>query len=319
MKQVLITTDLPREHFAPLAGLAELHFAGTEQDIATRDEVMAIAPKMDAIINLGELKVDASLLDAAPKLAIVANVAIGYDNLDGPLMASRGVWATNTPNVYTKATADLAMALLLGVVRRVPEGDTYCRSGQWKRFQPSLWEGTLLEGKTMGIIGYGEIGKAVAKRAAAFDMNVIFHSRTVHNDPGYRTLDVLLAESDAVCLNVPLTPETNKLINAGRLAKMKRGAILINVARGKVVDEAAMIEALRTGQLGGAGLDVFENEPAILPGLLAFQNVVMTPHVGGGTRESRKASRILASRNIAEVFQGRVPITPVNRVTNPKR
>ena len=224
----------------------------------------------------------------------MSQVRFGTDNLDLSLMAARGVWAGNAASAFTNPTADCALALLLAVTRRITEADTYVRAGRWTSFQPGVWDGALLAGKTLGIVGYGRIGQAVGRRAAAFDLRVIHTSRTRTQDPGYRTLDALCAEVDIVCLALPLNADSQRLFDAARLARLKRGAFLINVARGKIVEEAALVAALRSGQLGGAGLDVFENEPAVNPALLTMKNVVLLPHIGGGTTESRSEARSLA-------------------------
>lgn len=279
-----------------------------------REEVLHHAERATAIINQGELRVDDELLDAAPQLKIVANVAIGSDNLDAESMAARGVWATNIPDAFTESTADVALALLLATTRRVAEGDRFLRGNRWasEGMRPSLWEGPLLAAQTLGIIGYGKIGQAVARRAQSFGMRILYHRRQVDDGEGYRDLDALLKESDIVSLHTPLTPDTHHLIDREKLALMKTGSYLINLARGPVIDEAALVDALREGHLAGAGLDVFENEPELHPGLLDLPNVVMTPHVGGAATQARCQARAIAAENVARVLQGEAPLTPVN-------
>ena len=314
LPKVLITNAVPQDALQPLAGIAEVIQGPAGGPLMSRDETLRYAPALHGIINQAELRVDETLLDAAPQLRIVANVAIGVDNLDLDLMARRGVWATNVPDAFVASTADCALALMLNLARRINAADRYVRSRQWLHdgFQPGIWDGALLAGKTLGIVGYGRIGKAVAKRARAFDMRVIYHSRRPSADEGYRTLDGLLAEADLVSLHTPLTASTRHLIDRGRLARMKAGACLINMARGAVVHEAALVDALREGKLAGAALDVFEFEPEVHPALLQMPNVCLTPHIGGGTRESRRAARRLCAENIAAVLQGKAPVTPVN-------
>ena len=312
--KVLITNHVPDDHLEPLLGLAEIIKGPSGGPMCTREEVLALAPELVGIINQHELAVNRELLAAAPKLRIVANVAIGYNNLDIAALDEGGVWASNCPDPFSEPAADHTIALLLAVGRRVPEADAYVRSGQWAKdgFQPGPWDGMLLGGKTIGIVGFGQIGQGVAKRAEAFGMRVIFHNTSGQNDPRYRTLEALLAESDVVSLNCPLVPATRHLLNAQSIALMKRGAIVLNMARGPVIDENALAAALSSGHLGGAGMDVAENEPQIHPGLLAQKNVVFTPHIGGGTVESRKQARLTCARNVAEVLQGRPPLNPVN-------
>lgn len=314
MRKVLITNAVPADVLAPLAGLAEVIQGPAGGILMPRAEVLQLAPTLRGIINQAELVVDEELLDAAPQLKIVANVAIGVDNLDLDLMARRGVWATNVPDAFVASTADCTLALILSLLRRINQADAYLRSGKWlgDGFQPGVWDGILLAGKTLGVVGYGRIGKAVARRARAFDMRVIFHSRMPAADEGYRELDALMAEADIVTLHTPLTAETRHLIDAERLAKMKAGAFLVNMARGPVAHEQALVDALLEGKLAGAALDVFEFEPAVHPALLEMPNVCLTPHIGGGTRESRSQARRLCAENIAAVLKDKLPITPVN-------
>ncbi|MGK0188312.1 MAG: glyoxylate reductase [Verrucomicrobiales bacterium] len=309
--RVLVTLRIPESHLVPeLYELAEVKFATDPGKAMSRAEALASVADVDAIISQGELKVDAELIAAAPRLKIVANVAIGTDNLDKPALAARGIRATNAPDAFTEATADVALGLLLAAARKLAEGDRYLRTGEWERdgFHPVRWEGMLLSGKVLGIVGFGAIGRAVARRAEAFGMRVIFNRSQPDLDPRYRDLDRLLKEADVVSLHTPLTAATHHLIHTDRLAAMKPGAILINLARGKVVDEEALVAALQSGQLSGAGLDVFENEPVVHPALLDMPNVVLCPHVGGSAVEARQAARLLASENVLRVLRGDSPV-----------
>lgn len=315
LPKVLITNNVPDDHLEPLLGLAEIIKGPSGGPMCSRAEVLAMAPDLTAIINQHELTVDRELLAAAPKLNIVANVAIGYNNLDLDALNEAGVWATNCPGVFAESAADHTFGLLLAVARRIVKADTYVRSGQWAKdgFQPGPWDGMLLGGKTIGIVGFGQIGRAVAKRAEAFGMNILFQTAAATGDPRQRELGALLVVSDVISLHVPLLPETRHLINADAIARMKPGAFLLNLARGPVVDESALADALAAGHLGGAGMDVAENEPHIHPGLLSQRNVVFSPHLGGGTVESRKAARLTCARNVAAVLLGSQPLNPVNR------
>ena len=309
---VLSTNSVPADVLAPLQGLATV-LQGPGGGLTTpRNEVLELAPRLSAIVNQGELIVDRQLLDAAPQLRIVANVAAGYNNLDLPLLSQRRVWACNTPDAFYESTADFTLAMLLALARFLPKGDRYVRAGQWRRFEPGVWDGTLLRGHTLGIVGFGRTGQAVAQRARAFGMNILFTRRTVSPNPEFRALDALLAESDFVSLHTPLTAATQHLLNADSLARMKPGAWLINMARGPVVDEQALVHALASGHLAGAALDVFEREPAVHPALLTLDNVVLAPHVGGGTREARRMARLTCFENVALVLRGQRPATPVN-------
>lgn len=315
LPKVLITNFVPDDHLEPLLGVAEIIKGPPGGPMMTRDEVMALAPELTAIINQHELGVDRDLLAAGSQLKVIANVAIGYNNFDISALDEFGVWGTNCPGVFAESVADHTLALLLAVARRVVEADGYCRSGQWKKdgFQPGPWDGMLLSGKTIGIVGFGQIGQAVARRAEAFGMKVVFHASRETGDPRQRPLDELLGESAVVALHVPLVPETHHLIDAAALASMPKGAILLNLARGPVVDEAALADALASGHLFGAGMDVAEKEPELHPGLVAHPRVVFSPHMGGGTVESRKQARMICAANVAAILRGEEPPNPVNR------
>lgn len=311
--KVLVTNHVPEDVLEPLAGLAEVILGPSGGDLMPREAVLALAPSLDGIINQAELRVDAELLKRAPRLRIVANVARGHDNLDLELMARRGVWATNAGDVFAESTADATLALILAVTRRLGEAERFVRQGLWKGFQPGRWDGMLLAGKTLGIVGYGAIGRAVRRRAEAFGMRVLFHRRKVTLDPAQKSLDEIIAESDILSLHCSLTPHTCGLLDAARFREMKPGAILVNMARGAVVCEEALVAALDRGQLAGAGLDVFEHEPAVHPRLVQMEQVVLTPHLGGGTRESRAAARRVCAADVAAVLRGEAPMHALNQ------
>ena len=272
----------------------------------------------DAIVCLTGVKVDAALLDRAPKLRVVSNVAMGYDNIDVAACTDRGVVATNTPDVLTEATADIAWALLLAAARRVTEGDRFVRSGNWSRWDWTAFRGADVHGRTLGILGAGRIGQATGHRAVGFSMQVLYTSRQrrllfEHTTQARRVdLKTLLRESDFLSIHVPLTKETRHLIGAKELARMKPGAILINTARGPVVDEAALVKALKSGKLAAAGLDVFEHEPKIHPGLLKLENVALLPHVGSATESARRRMVETALRNCLAALKGEMPPNAIN-------
>lgn len=314
MKPTVLNTNLvPEEHLAPIIGLCQLIQGPGNHGTMPRDKVLALGPRLEAIINQHELSIDRELLSACPKLKIVANVAMGYNNFDQDAMREHSVIGTNTPDVFTEATAEHTMALLLAVARRVVELDNYTRSGSWPGdgFQPGRWDGTLLNGKTLGIVGYGKIGQAVAKRADAFGLKVVYVERGDAQKGTALTLSELLKVSDFVTLHVPLTPETTNLLNSARLSEMKPGAFLINMSRGGVVDDTALADAVSNGHLRGAALDVFDGEPNLLPRLLELKQIVLSPHTGGGTHESRRAARLCAASNVAAVLRGLPPLNPV--------
>lgn len=312
LPRVFVTVHIPLDHLAPLAGLAEIVMPDNGVAAAPRAQVLKMIGDCTAVISQGELRVDREFLDAATSLKFVANAAMGIDNLDLAELRHRGIQATNTPAAFAESTADHTLGLMLDMTRRISESDRFVRTGQWARgTEPLRWEGTLLGGKTLGIIGYGRIAKMVERRARAFDMEVIHTKSTPHDHPGYRPLDTLLGEADIVVTLVPLTPETRHLINAEHLAKMKPGSFFINVARGKVMDESAVVAALQSGHLAGAAFDVYEEEPLVNEALLTMNNVVLAPHIGGATREQRKRGRIEASGEVARFLKGEVLLNPV--------
>ena len=278
-----------------------------------REELCARVADKDALVVLLSDRVDARVIDAAPGLKVIANVAVGYDNIDVGYARSKGIVVTNTPDVLTDATADLTWALILAVTRRIGEGERIVRSGAWRGWSFEFMLGSSLAGKQLGIVGPGRIGRAVGARAGAFGMQVAFASRCPVEWPGAEPMsfDRLLATSDIVSLHVPLTDVTRHLIDQRALARMKRTAYLINTTRGSVVDEAALVWALRERLIAGAGLDVFEREPEVHAGLLELETVVLTPHLGSATRETRMAMAELAARNVLAVLGGRAPLTPI--------
>jgi glyoxylate reductase len=307
----------------PAPAIDTLHTAG-EVWAWDRDEVIPADVRdwelatTDAAVTLLTDRVDTAFLDAAPRLRIVANVAVGYNNIDVEACRERGVVVTNTPGVLTDATADLAMALILMTTRRLGEGERLIRSGsawQWGMF---MMLGTGVQQRRLGIIGMGGIGTALARRAQAFGMTIAYHNRSPISaevagelDAERLDLDELLATSDIVSLNCPYSETTHHLIDGRALRMMRDDAVLINTARGPVVDEAALVNALREGFIGAAGLDVYENEPEVHPGLLTLDNVVLLPHLGSATVETRTAMAQLAARNVVEVLAGRAPLSAV--------
>jgi len=313
LPRVLVTVSIPREHLSPLEGLAEILMPDNGVCAAPRSQVLDLIGDCAAVLSQGELRVDAEMLDAAKSLKFVANAAMGIDNLDLAELRRRGIAASNTPAAFAESTADLTLGLLLNVTRRLSEGDRFVRTGDWVRrgMEPLRWEGSLLGGKTLGIIGYGRIAKLVEARARAFGLEVIHTKSTPHDHPGYRPLDVLLGDSDFLVVLVPLTPDTHHLINTERLAKMKRGAFFLNVARGKVMDEAAVVAALQSGHLAGAAFDVFEEEPIVSEALLRMENVVLCPHIGGATKEQRRRGRLEAADEVARFLKGEERWFPV--------
>ena len=264
-------------------------------------------------------RVDAALLAAAPGLKAVANIAVGYNNIDVPACTACGVMATNTPGVLDDSTADLAWTLMLGAARRITEVERRVRTGEWTGWRLKQWLGVDVHHATLGIIGMGRIGQAIARRAAGFDMKVIYHNRKPITpelerkaNAAYVSFNELLTQSDFIVLQVPYSPATHHLIGAAQLAKMKPSAILINSTRGGVVDDAALVAALKNGTIRGAGLDVYENEPKLNPEFLLLDNVVLAPHVGSSTEATRKAMAMLAAKNLVAALKGETPPNLLN-------
>jgi glyoxylate reductase len=318
MARVVVTGRIPSDGLDLLRRHHEVT-AWDEDRAITRTEFLEFVRNADGLVTLLTEKVDSELLDAAgPNLKVVANVAVGYNNIDVAACADRGVVATNTPGVLTEATADTAFALMLMATRRLGEGERVIRSGtpwQWGMF---YLLGSGIQGKVLGIVGAGAIGIAMARRAKAFGMSVIYTGPTalapeVEAELGARRVDFgeLLRTSDVISLHCPYLPETHHLIGTPELAKMKATAFLINSARGPIIDESALVEALRQRQIAGAGLDVFEFEPAVHEGLLELDNVVLLPHLGSATNETRTAMAVLAADNAVAVLAGKPAITAV--------
>jgi glyoxylate reductase len=315
--RVLIANTLPREALALLPAAWEVDLNDTEEPLPYQDLVRRLRGADGLVCHIITPVTD-ELLAGAPSLKVVANVAVGYNNVDLAAARRRGVVVTNTPDVLTETTADFAWALLMAAARRVVEADRYARSGRWTSWRWELLWGADVHAKTLGILGFGRIGRAVARRARGFAMRLLYHDAVradaaVERELGvtYTDRDTILREADFVSLHTPLLPETHHLIDAAALKKMKRSAILVNASRGPVVDEAALAQALREGWIAGAGLDVFEAEPTIHPGLLELANVVLAPHIASASRETRVAMATLAVRNCVAVLEGRPPLTPV--------
>jgi glyoxylate reductase len=290
----------------------------TQPERISKEELFRRIKDKEALVCLLTEKVDDELLRAAPKLRIAANVAVGFDNVDVPACTKRGVVATNTPGVLDETTADFAWTLLMAVARRLGEGEQLARSGNWKGWDLDQLVGTDVWGKTLGLVGFGRIGRAVARRAAGFQMRVIYCDAMrapldIEKElkAEYKDFNSLLAEADFVSVHVPLLSETRGLFDAPKFFRMKPTAFLINTSRGAVVDEAALVHALESGKIAGAALDVYENEPFILPGLKRA-NVVLAPHIASGSLETRTKMACIAAENVVALFKGQRPPNMVN-------
>jgi glyoxylate reductase len=307
---VLLTRRIPSSVFSQLQSQHSVDL--NDRDSLPPDELKKRLADKDALICVLTDKIDGPVMDAGPALKVISNIAVGYDNIDVPAARQRGIIVTNTPDVLTDAVAELTWALILGIARRVAEGDRLIRAGEWKRWGLDFMLGTELRGKQLGIIGAGRIGRAVAAKAPAFGMSVVFSRRSADaSDSRFVSLDQLLVSSDVVSIHTPQTPQTRHLIDKKAFARMKRSALLVNTARGPIVDEEALVWALNERLIAGAALDVYEKEPEVHPGLLRFENVLLAPHVGSATRETRTAMAELAVRNALAVLAGDEPLTPV--------
>jgi lactate dehydrogenase-like 2-hydroxyacid dehydrogenase len=314
----VVTREIPDAALKVLQDAGEVWMSGEDRPL-TPEELRETVAGASAVVAMLHDRIDAEIADAAgPGLRVVANVAVGYDNVDVAALAARNVLVTNTPGVLTDATADLTFGLLLALTRRLGEGERLLRAGTPWSFHLGFLLGAGLQGKTLGIVGLGQIGQAVARRALAFGLRIVYTGRSraaedVEESLGARYLltNELLESADIVSLHCPLTPATRHLINADTLRAMKPGAFLVNTTRGPVVDEPALADALAAGRIAGAALDVFEKEPEVEPRLLTMENVVVTPHLGSATVETRTEMALLAARNVASVLTGNGPLSEV--------
>jgi len=310
---ILVTRKLPSSILTRLeaVGAVDLY---SDDGTMPHEELIARIGDKDAVVCMLTDRIDRSVIDAAARLKIAANVAVGYNNVDVPYAKSKGVIVTNTPDVLTESVADFTWALILAITRRLSEGERLLRRGGWKGWAFDFMLGTELRGKQLGIVGFGRIGQVVAARAAGFGMRVAYSGRRDLGVPGaeFMSLDRLLNSSDIVSLHVPLSNDTRHLIDKKAIARMKRSAYLINTARGPVVDEEALAWALQQHLLAGAALDVYENEPAVHSDLLRLENVLLIPHLGSGTTETRLGMAALAVDNVVAVLSGKPPLTPIS-------
>jgi glyoxylate reductase len=311
--KVLITRKIYERPLQILREKAEVTM-NLEDRAMTPEEIIAALPGKMGMLAMGSDRVSSQILEAGKDLKIVANNAVGFNNIDVEAATRLKIAATNTPDVLTDTTADLSFALILGVARRLVEADRFVRSGKWVGWKPNLMIGSDVHGKTLGVIGLGRIGSAVAKRGQGFNMRIVYTDiRRLHpaieqqHQLLFMPLRDLLQVADFVTLHVPLTPETTHLIGAEQLRLMKKSAFLINASRGPVVDEKALVEALRAGTIAGAGLDVFEAEPKVSPELMTLDNVLIVPHVGSATDETREKMVQTAVNNILAVIRGEIP------------
>ena len=316
--KVLVTREVFDETIDYLREHCEVE--ANQEDVPLASDVLAMrARDKDAIVCSLTDRIDDVLIGSCRNLKVVANIAVGYNNIDVAACTARGILATNTPGVLDDSTADLAWTLMLGAARRITEVERYIREGEWKGWRLKQWLGVDVHHATLGIVGMGRIGQAIAKRARGFDMRVLYHNRTrvppdieAKLEATLVSLEELLRQSDFVVLQVPYSPKTHHLIGAAELSRMKRSAILINSTRGGVVDDEALVAALKDGTIRAAGLDVFENEPKLNPGFLELDNVVLAPHVGSSTEATRRAMAMTAAKNAVAALAGETPPNLIN-------
>lgn len=316
--KALVTAKLSEEILSPLRPTHDL-IVNPNDFPMSRVEVLDKVRDKDGLLCTISDRIDAELMDCAPGLKMIANFGVGYDNIDVPAASARGIKVSNTPGVLTDATADLAFSLILAVARRVVEGDSRTRSGKWGPWAPFGFLGSEVTGKTLGIIGLGQIGKEVARRAKGFRMPILYHNRKripeneeLQLGAKYVDLETLLKESDFVSIHVLLNDQSRGLIGANELGLMKPSAFLINVSRGPVINENALVDALKTKKIAGAGLDVYEKEPKLAEGLAELNNTVLTPHIGSATIETRIAMGKLAVKNLSAGLNGQRPPNCLN-------
>jgi len=315
--KVYITYKLPEQALSKLREKCEVHV--NENDRAmTKEELCNNLKGMDAVICMLSDKIDHEVIDNAEGVKIFANYAVGYNNIDFEYAATKGIAVSNTPGVLTDATADMAWALLFSVARRIVDSDRFTRGGQFTGWAPTLFLGQDITGQTLGILGAGRIGSNFAKKAKGFDMKIIYHNRKPNKQfeeetgATYVDLGTVITQSDFLSIHVPLTEETRHMISSKEFEMMKRNAILINTSRGPVVDEKALVDALQRRLIWGAGLDVYENEPAIEKGLFMLENVVLAPHTGSGTNNTRNRMVEMVVENVLSILVGKIPPNCVN-------
>lgn len=318
LPHIFLTRTLPEAVMDKLIKRFDVHVQDSDRPI-TRAQLLRGLRSADGLISMLSDPIDRSAIEAAPRLKIIANYAVGYNNVDLKAAAERNILVTNTPGVLTETTADLAWSLLMAVARRIPEADQLVRSGTWRGWAPTELLGSDIYGKTLGIVGMGRIGQAMARRAEGFSMKVVYtqrHRLSLREEKkrhvSYLSLARLLRTSDYVSLHLPLTEASFHLIDGKALGRMKTSAFLINTARGPIVDERALMLALREKRIAGAGLDVFEAEPRLTPRLTQIKNLVMAPHIGSASTETRIQMGLIVLENIKACFSGRVPPNMLN-------
>lgn len=314
-QKVLITGKVPKKWLGELKDIASVTiWNGKGGFFIPRKKLLLEIDSYDALLNFTDVKADKELLQKAKKLKIIANCAIGFDNLNIPLLTSHGIWASNAPGYFNFPVAEYVLAGMLVLSRRLLEADDYVRKSQWKTFEPGRWDGFSLKERTVGIVGMGATGKELRKLLKALGATVIYHTPSPKKEQGWVPFEELVSTADIISIHIPLTSQTHSLFSSKVFAQIKHGAIIVNTSRGPIVDEAALIEGLESGRIGGAVLDVFKEEPKVPQKLIKMKNVLLTPHIAGGTAFSREASLKKAVGNIVDALKGNRPLNALNEL-----
>lgn len=311
--KVLITGEVPDNWISELKAVADVTIWHKEGDfLMPQKELLSEIKQYDALINFAEVKADEAFVACAAQLKIIANCSIGFDNLKLPLLTSHGIWASNAPGFFNYPVAEYVFAGILTISRRLLEADDFVRKGKWQAFEPGRWDGVSLKEKTVGIIGLGTIGKELRLMVKAMGAKVVYYTRKPGKENGWTPFQELVSSSDVISIHVPLTPETVNLFDEKVIAKVKQGVIIANTSRGSILDQGALVLALRSGKVGGAVLDVFRDEPNVPGELYQMKNVLLTPHMAGGTRSAREACVKRAVQNVVAVLKNHKPTNALN-------
>lgn len=313
--RVLITRNVPNSWMTELDHVADVTIWNKEGHfLMPQKELLSEIKQYDALINFAEVKANQEFVECAHKLKIIANCSIGFDNLNLSLLTSNGIWASNAPGFFNYPVAEYVFAGILTISRRLLEADDFVRKGRWQAFEPGRWDGVSLKEKTVGIIGLGTIGKELRLMVKAMGAKVIYSTPTPGKEEGWTPFEELVSSSDVISIHVPLTPETVNLFNEKTIAKVKQGVIIANTSRGAILDQVVLVQALRSGKVGGAILDVFRDEPNIPDELYQMKNVLLTPHIAGGTQSAREACVKRAVQNVAAVLKNNKPVNALNEL-----
>jgi glyoxylate reductase len=313
--KVIITGKIPKDWLGELDDIADTTiWNGKDHFLMPREKLLAAISGFDAIVNFAEVRADEELLQKASRLKIIANSSIGFDNLNLPLLTAKKIWASNAPGFFNYPVAEYAFAGILLISRRLLEADDFVRQNGWRAFEPGSWDGASLKEKTVGIVGLGTIGKELRIMIKAMGARVIYYSPTHRQEEGWTSFEELIRTSDIISIHVPLNAKSIGLFNKTVISKIKDGAMIVNTSRGAIIDQKALIAALRSGKIGGAVLDVFQDEPNVPKDFFEMKNVLLTPHIAGGTKKAREACMKRAIQNVVSVLKGNKPFDALNEI-----